>query len=133
MEPVVRIVIDFGLRALSPAINDPTTAVLALGQLHRMLRMVGLRHLRTDELLDESKGDLPDAELGGFRPSRILRNSQMRLKQPTGRAAFACHDREPSGNVASASTCALHKLRMLDRNNRQSLSLSRRAGLGPDR
>lgn len=50
-----RIVIDIGLRALSPAINDPTTAVLALDQLHRMLRMVGLRHLRTDELFDASK------------------------------------------------------------------------------
>lgn len=49
-----RIVIDIALRALSPAINDPTTAVLALDQLHRMLRAVGMRHLRTDELLDAS-------------------------------------------------------------------------------
>jgi uncharacterized membrane protein len=37
---------------LSSAINDPTTAVLAIDQLHRMLRMVGKRHLRTDEMLD---------------------------------------------------------------------------------
>ena len=49
-----RIVIDIALRALSPAINDPTTAVLAMDQLHRMLRMVGKRHLRTDELLDDN-------------------------------------------------------------------------------
>jgi uncharacterized membrane protein len=49
-----RIVIDIGLRALSPAINDPTTAVLALDQVHRMLRVVGLRHLRTDGLVDAS-------------------------------------------------------------------------------
>jgi uncharacterized membrane protein len=49
-----RIVVDIALKALSPAINDPTTAVLALDQLHRMLRMVGNRHLRTDELLDKS-------------------------------------------------------------------------------
>jgi uncharacterized membrane protein len=49
-----RIVIDIALRALSAAINDPTTAVLALDQLHRMLRSVGTRHLRTDELLDKS-------------------------------------------------------------------------------
>jgi uncharacterized membrane protein len=49
-----RIVIDIGLKALSPAINDPTTAVLAIDQLHRMLRLVGTRHLRTDELLDEA-------------------------------------------------------------------------------
>lgn len=49
-----RIVIDIALKALSPAINDPTTAVLAIDQLHRMLRMVGNRHLRTDETLDKS-------------------------------------------------------------------------------
>jgi uncharacterized membrane protein len=49
-----RIVVDVALKALSPAINDPTTAVLAMDQLHRMLRTVGKRHLRTDELLDGS-------------------------------------------------------------------------------
>ena len=49
-----RIVIDIALRALSSAINDPTTAVLALDQLHRLLRMVGKRHLRTDEIVDKS-------------------------------------------------------------------------------
>jgi uncharacterized membrane protein len=49
-----RIVVDIALRALSPAINDPTTAVLAIDQLHRMLRTVGKRHLRTDERLDSA-------------------------------------------------------------------------------
>jgi uncharacterized membrane protein len=49
-----RIVVDIALKALSPAINDPTTAVLAIDQIHRMLRLVGKRNLRTDELLDAS-------------------------------------------------------------------------------
>jgi uncharacterized membrane protein len=49
-----RIVADVALKALSPAINDPTTAVLAMDQLHRLLRTVGMRHLRADELLDRS-------------------------------------------------------------------------------
>jgi uncharacterized membrane protein len=49
-----RIVIDIALKALSPAINDPTTAVLAIDQLHRLLRAVGTRHLRTDEILGTS-------------------------------------------------------------------------------
>ncbi len=49
-----RIVVDIALRALSAAINDPTTAVLAIDQLHRMLRMVGKRHLRTDEIADDA-------------------------------------------------------------------------------
>src|SRR4029077_4414481 len=30
-----RIVVDIALKALSPAINDPTTAVIAIDQLHR--------------------------------------------------------------------------------------------------
>lgn len=47
-----RIAVDIALKALSPAINDPTTAVLAIDQLHRLLRSVGTRYLRTDELLD---------------------------------------------------------------------------------
>jgi uncharacterized membrane protein len=47
-----RIVVDIALRALSPAINDPTTAVLAIDQLHRMLRTVGMQHLSSDERLD---------------------------------------------------------------------------------
>jgi len=49
-----RIVVDIAIRALSPAINDPTTAVLAIDQLHRMLRSVGKRNLRTDKIVDGS-------------------------------------------------------------------------------
>lgn len=49
-----RIVVDIALKALSAAINDPTTAVLAIDQLHRMLRSVGRRNLRTDEIRDAS-------------------------------------------------------------------------------
>ena len=49
-----RIVADIALKALSPAINDPTTAVLAIDQLNRMLRTVGKRHLRTEEISDKT-------------------------------------------------------------------------------
>jgi uncharacterized membrane protein len=49
-----RILVDIAAKALSPAINDPTTAVLAIDQLHRMLRMVGKRHLDTEAMLDAS-------------------------------------------------------------------------------
>ncbi len=48
-----RIVVDIAIKALSPAINDPTTGVLAIDQLHRMLRVVGNRRLRADEVADE--------------------------------------------------------------------------------
>jgi uncharacterized membrane protein len=49
-----RIVVDIALKALSPANNDPTTAVIAIDQLHRLLRQAGNRNLRTDEILAKS-------------------------------------------------------------------------------
>jgi uncharacterized membrane protein len=47
-----RILVDIGLKALSPAINDPTTAVLMIDQLQLLLRAVGQRHLHDDEISD---------------------------------------------------------------------------------
>jgi uncharacterized membrane protein len=47
-----RILVDIALKALSPAINDPTTAVLALDQIHRLLRVVGRRHLHDEGIRD---------------------------------------------------------------------------------
>jgi uncharacterized membrane protein len=47
-----RVIVDIGIKALSPAINDPTTGVLAIDQLHRLLRLVGRRHLHDDVLFD---------------------------------------------------------------------------------
>ncbi len=49
-----RIVVDVALKALSPAINDPTTGVLALDQLNRLLRVVGRRRLRDAMIPDET-------------------------------------------------------------------------------
>jgi uncharacterized membrane protein len=40
-----RIMVDIASKALSPAINDPTTAVLAIDQIHHLLRIVGSRYL----------------------------------------------------------------------------------------
>ena len=49
-----RILVDIAIKALSKAINDPTTAVLAIDQLHRLLRRAGMRNLRADQILDQS-------------------------------------------------------------------------------
>jgi uncharacterized membrane protein len=49
-----RILVDIALKALSPAINDPTTAVVAIDQIHRLLRELGSRELRGEEIADES-------------------------------------------------------------------------------
>jgi uncharacterized membrane protein len=45
-----RILVDIAIKALSKAINDPTTAVLAIDQLHRLLQSAGRRNLRTDQI-----------------------------------------------------------------------------------
>ena len=50
----LRILVDIAIKALSKAINDPTTAVLAIDQLHRLLRSAGRRNLRTDQILDRA-------------------------------------------------------------------------------
>jgi uncharacterized membrane protein len=42
-----RVLVDVALKALSPAINDPTTAVLALDRIQHLLRFVGNRELDT--------------------------------------------------------------------------------------
>ncbi len=47
-----RVIIDIALKALSPAINDPTTAVLAIDQLQRLLRTVGQRNLHDERIFD---------------------------------------------------------------------------------
>jgi uncharacterized membrane protein len=49
-----RIIVDIASKALSPAINDPTTAVLALDQIHHLLREVGRRRLDTGMIHDKS-------------------------------------------------------------------------------
>ena len=52
-----RIMVDIANKALSPAINDPTTAVLALDQIHHLLMDVGTRRLDAGETHD-ARGQL---------------------------------------------------------------------------
>jgi uncharacterized membrane protein len=47
-----RMVVDIATKGLSPAINDPTTAVLAIDQLHHLLRHVGKRRLDNEKVKD---------------------------------------------------------------------------------
>ena len=41
----IRLLVDIAIKALSPAINDPTTAVQALDQIEDLLLRLGQRHL----------------------------------------------------------------------------------------
>lgn len=54
-----RILVDVACKALSPAINDPTTAVLAIDQIHHLMRQIGMRRLDTGVVRD----DAADGEL----------------------------------------------------------------------
>jgi len=47
-----RIMVDIASKGLSPAINDPTTAVLALDQIHHLLRDLGQRRLDDERVRD---------------------------------------------------------------------------------
>jgi len=48
-----RIIVDIAAKGLSPAINDPTTAVLAIDQIHHLLRRVGKRRLDEGVMRDD--------------------------------------------------------------------------------
>jgi uncharacterized membrane protein len=49
-----RVIVDIASKGLSPAINDPTTAVLAIDQIHHLLRHVGSRCLEDERVRDKS-------------------------------------------------------------------------------
>jgi uncharacterized membrane protein len=53
----IRLLVDIAIKALSPAINDPTTAVQALDQIEDLLTRLGQRHLDIGAFRD-SDGNL---------------------------------------------------------------------------
>jgi uncharacterized membrane protein len=48
----IRLLVDIAIRALSPAVNDPTTAVQALDQIEDLLRRLGRRQLDRGRAFD---------------------------------------------------------------------------------
>jgi uncharacterized membrane protein len=52
----IRIIVDIAIKALSPAINDPTTAVQALDQLEDLLLRLGRVNLSAGRVRDKSGG-----------------------------------------------------------------------------
>lgn len=51
----LRLLVDIAIRALSPAINDPTTAVMALDRLEDLLRLLVNREMVREHFYDEKK------------------------------------------------------------------------------
>ena len=101
-----RVIVDIAIKALSPAINDPTTAVLAIDQLQRLLRTVGNRDLH-DERIFDSDGRLRvifrTPNWDGFCATRLQRDPPVRCEKSPGRAAPARDDRKPVANPARVS------------------------------
>ena len=50
----LRLLVDIAIKALSPAVNDPTTAVQTLDEIEDLLRRIGTRYLEVGEVTDES-------------------------------------------------------------------------------
>jgi uncharacterized membrane protein len=50
----IRLLVDIAIRALSPAVNDPTTAVQALDQIGDLLSRLGQRQLEICEFYDDA-------------------------------------------------------------------------------
>jgi len=48
----IRLLVDVAIRALSPAVNDPATAVMVLDQLDGLLRALGERDIEDNQVLD---------------------------------------------------------------------------------
>jgi uncharacterized membrane protein len=49
-----RVIVDIASKGLSPAINDPTTAVLSIDRLHHLLRDIGKRRLDHGKVRDSN-------------------------------------------------------------------------------
>ena len=122
-----RVIVDVAIKALSKAINDPTTAVLAIDQLHRLLRLVGRRHLHADALFD-AEGTLrlvlptPDWEDFvhlSFREIRLRRCGEL-----SGCQAASCDDHEPDGDSAGSAHCPRCNRELLHCRTKRSNSVS---------
>jgi uncharacterized membrane protein len=52
----LRLMVDIAIRSLSPAVNDPTTAVQVLARIGDLLRRIGSSHLRVPAVLRDERG-----------------------------------------------------------------------------
>ena len=139
----LRLVVDIAIKALSPAINDPTTAVQALDQIEDLLLRLGRCNLDIDTISDD-RGDLrlvvpfPDWEdflrlgldeirfYGGTsvqvmrRMNALIRNLQTMLPQER-HAALKYWDARLVGTVERSFT---------DHEEKEDASAADRQGLG---
>ena len=94
----LRILVDIAIRALSPAVNDPTTAVQVLGAIEDLLILIGESDLRGRGELRDDDGNLRvrrrDPALGG--PARARADGDPRVRR----------DRDP-GDAPDPAPCSI--------------------------
>ena len=74
-----RVIVDSAKRALSPAVNDPTTAVLAIDQLEPLLQFVGSRQLDPGMVYDRNNNLRLIIPVPGWEDYVSLAVSEIRL------------------------------------------------------
>jgi uncharacterized membrane protein len=65
----LRMLVDIAIRALSPAVNDPTTAVQALDRIEALLTELALRHPGPSVVVDRdgtARASIPAPRWGGY-------------------------------------------------------------------
>ena len=103
----IRLLVDIAIKALSPAINDPTTAVQTIDQLEDLLRRLGAAELDAGHVVDENGAlrlIVSDADLGGLSHPRVRRDPALRLEFGSSDAANEVRTRRPRGVAAEPRT-----------------------------
>ena len=97
----IRLLVDIAIKALSPAINDPTTAVQALDQIEDLLLRLG-RHDLDSGYASDAKGMprlvFPIPDLGRLSYARLRRDPSVRRRVGPGDAPPA---RRPDCTIES--------------------------------
>ena len=145
----IRLLVDIAIKALSPAINDPTTAVQTLDQLEDLLRRLGAAELDVGSATDENGAvrlvfptptwedyltlAFDEIRLFGASSVQVLRRMRSALvglaeSLPSEeRAQAARRYLEHLDHLIEASPFDLEDQRMARQEDRQGIGLSRRS------
>ncbi len=96
----IRLLVDIAIKALSPAINDPTTAVQAIDQIEDLLRRLARHDLDAGFARDRDgvlAGRRSHADMGGLSDPCLRRNPSIRHELNTGHAPAASGTHRPGG------------------------------------
>ena len=145
----IRLLVDIAIKALSPAINDPTTAVQTIDQLEDLLRRLGASELDVGCVADESGAlrfvfptptwddfltlSFDEVRQFGSNSVQVLRRMRSALvgladSLPTKERALAVRRYlEHLDHVVEASPFDVEDRRMALQEDRQGIGLSRRS------